>query len=114
MDPPASLMPCLPGIDEPRLPRFTRSGSVTTTSSSQVQSHGHQHRAPLRGQPSPDRHAACRPGDDAADDAHGPLLDGRLHFLAVGSLSFIGIRGMMAAILPLMHVERDAQMTFVL
>ena len=34
-------------------------------------------------------------------------------FLAVGSLSFIGI-GMMAAILPLMYVERGAQMTFVL
>jgi ABC-2 type transport system permease protein len=33
-------------------------------------------------------------------------------FLAVGSLSFIGI-GMMAAILPLMYVERGAQMTFV-
>jgi ABC-2 type transport system permease protein len=36
-----------------------------------------------------------------------------LVFLAVGSLSFIGI-GMMAAILPLMYVERGAQMTFVL
>lgn len=34
-------------------------------------------------------------------------------FLAVGSLSFIGI-GMMAAILPLMYVERGAQMTFML
>ncbi len=34
-------------------------------------------------------------------------------FLVVGSLSFIGI-GMMAAILPLMYVERGAQMTFVL
>jgi ABC-2 type transport system permease protein len=34
-------------------------------------------------------------------------------FLAVGSLSFIGI-GMMAAILPLMYVERGAQMTFVI
>ena len=33
-------------------------------------------------------------------------------FLAVGSLSFIGIR-MMAAILPPMHVERGARMTFV-
>jgi ABC-2 type transport system permease protein len=33
-------------------------------------------------------------------------------FLGVGSLSFIGI-GMMAAILPLMYVERGAQMTFV-
>jgi ABC-2 type transport system permease protein len=34
-------------------------------------------------------------------------------FLGVGSLSFIGI-GMMAAILPLMYVERGAQMTFVI
>lgn len=34
-------------------------------------------------------------------------------FIGVGSLSFIGI-GMMAAILPLMYVERGAQMTFVL
>ncbi len=33
-------------------------------------------------------------------------------FLTIGSLSFIGI-GMMAAILPLMYVERGAQMTFV-
>jgi ABC-2 type transport system permease protein len=34
-------------------------------------------------------------------------------FLGIGSLSFIGI-GMMAAILPLMYVERGAQMTFVI
>jgi ABC-2 type transport system permease protein len=34
-------------------------------------------------------------------------------FLAIGSLSFIGI-GMVAAILPLLYVERGAQMTFVL
>jgi ABC-2 type transport system permease protein len=34
-------------------------------------------------------------------------------FLVVGSLSFIGI-GMMAAVLPLLYVERGAQMTFVL
>jgi ABC-2 type transport system permease protein len=34
-------------------------------------------------------------------------------FLVVGSASFIGI-GMMAAILPLMYVERGAQMTFVI
>jgi ABC-2 type transport system permease protein len=34
-------------------------------------------------------------------------------FLVIGSASFIGI-GMMAAILPLMYVERGAQMTFVL
>jgi ABC-2 type transport system permease protein len=33
-------------------------------------------------------------------------------FMLVGSLSFIGI-GMVAAILPLMYVERGAQMTFV-
>jgi ABC-2 type transport system permease protein len=35
-----------------------------------------------------------------------------LVFLCVGSLSFIGI-GMVAAILPLLYVERGAQMTFV-
>ncbi len=34
-------------------------------------------------------------------------------FMLVGSVSFIGI-GMMAAVLPLMYVERGAQMTFVL
>jgi ABC-2 type transport system permease protein len=34
-------------------------------------------------------------------------------FMAVGSLSIVGI-GMMAAILPLLYVERGAQMTFVL
>ncbi len=34
-------------------------------------------------------------------------------FMVVGSLSFVGI-GMMAAVLPLMYVERGAQMTFVL
>jgi ABC-2 type transport system permease protein len=33
--------------------------------------------------------------------------------MAVGSLSFVGI-GMMAAILPLLYVERGAQMTFVI
>ena len=33
--------------------------------------------------------------------------------MAVGSVSFVGI-GMMAAILPLLYVERGAQMTFVL
>jgi ABC-2 type transport system permease protein len=34
-------------------------------------------------------------------------------FMVIGSASFIGI-GMMAAVLPLMYVERGAQMTFVL
>ena len=34
-------------------------------------------------------------------------------FLALGSISFVGV-GMMAAILPLLYVERGAQMTFVL
>ncbi len=34
-------------------------------------------------------------------------------FMALGSFSFVGI-GMMAAILPLLYVERGAQMTFVL
>jgi len=34
-------------------------------------------------------------------------------FMIIGSASFIGI-GMMAAVLPLMYVERGAQMTFVL
>ncbi|HEY0443581.1 MAG TPA: ABC transporter permease [Candidatus Limnocylindrales bacterium] len=36
-----------------------------------------------------------------------------LTFLILGSFSFVGI-GMMAAILPLLYVERGAQMTFVL
>lgn len=36
-----------------------------------------------------------------------------LVFVALGSFSFVGI-GMMAAILPLLYVERGAQMTFVL
>jgi ABC-2 type transport system permease protein len=34
-------------------------------------------------------------------------------FMAIGSVSFVGI-GMMAAVLPLLYVERGAQMTFVL
>ena len=34
-------------------------------------------------------------------------------FMTIGSVSFVGI-GMMAAILPLLYVERGAQMTFVL
>jgi len=34
-------------------------------------------------------------------------------FMVLGSVSFIGI-GIMTAILPLMYVERGAQMTFVL
>ena len=34
-------------------------------------------------------------------------------FMVIGSVSFIGI-GMMAAVLPLLYVERGAQMTFVL
>lgn len=36
-----------------------------------------------------------------------------LVFMALGSFSFVGI-GMMAAILPLLYVERGAQMTFVI
>ena len=36
-----------------------------------------------------------------------------LTFMALGSFSFVGI-GMLAAILPLLYVERGAQMTFVL
>src|SRR3712207_2378100 len=36
-----------------------------------------------------------------------------LVFVALGSFSIVGI-GMMAAILPLLYVERGAQMTFVL
>ena len=36
-----------------------------------------------------------------------------LTFMLLGSFSFVGI-GMMAAILPLLYVERGAQMTFVL
>jgi ABC-2 type transport system permease protein len=46
------------------------------------------------------------------DLSHADFLTG-LVFMVIGSLSFIGI-GMMAATLPLMYVERGAQMTFVL
>jgi ABC-2 type transport system permease protein len=46
------------------------------------------------------------------DMSRANLLTGAT-FMVVGSLSFIGI-GMMAAVLPLMYVERGAQMTFVL
>ncbi len=46
------------------------------------------------------------------DLSHADFLTG-LVFMLVGSASFIGI-GMMAAVLPLMYVERGAQMTFVL
>ena len=40
-------------------------------------------------------------------------LAGAAVLMAVGSVSFVGI-GMMAAILPLLYVERGAQMTFVI
>jgi len=40
-------------------------------------------------------------------------LGGAAVLMAVGSVSFVGI-GMMAAILPLLYVERGAQMTFVI
>ena len=46
------------------------------------------------------------------DLSHANLATAGL-FMAVGSVSFVGI-GMMAAILPLLYVERGAQMTFVL
>src|SRR5689334_17215051 len=46
------------------------------------------------------------------DLSHANLPTAAL-FLALGSFSFIGI-GMMAAILPLLYVERGDQMTFVL
>ncbi len=46
------------------------------------------------------------------DLTHGNLPTAAA-FLALGSFSFIGI-GMMAAILPLLYVERGSQMTFVL
>ena len=46
------------------------------------------------------------------DMSKADILTGVI-FMVVGSLSFIGI-GMMAAVLPLMYVERGAQMTFVL
>ncbi len=47
---------------------------------------------------------------------HGPVAGERrtaVLFMLVGSFSFVGI-GMIAAILPLLYVERGAQMTFVL
>lgn len=46
------------------------------------------------------------------DLSHADFLTAAV-FMVVGSASFIGI-GMMAATLPLMYVERGAQMTFVL
>lgn len=46
------------------------------------------------------------------DLSHADFLTAAV-FMAVGSLSFVGI-GMMAAVLPLLYVERGAQMTFVL
>jgi ABC-2 type transport system permease protein len=46
-------------------------------------------------------------------DLSGADFTTAITFLVVGSASFIGI-GMMAAILPLMYLERGAQMTFVL
>ncbi|MGZ6340557.1 MAG: ABC transporter permease [Candidatus Limnocylindrales bacterium] len=46
------------------------------------------------------------------DMSHANLATAAV-FMLVGSLSFIGI-GMLAAILPMMYVERGAQMTFVL
>jgi len=46
-------------------------------------------------------------------DAGGMNLLTAGAFMALGSFSFVGI-GMMAAILPLLYVERGAQMTFVI
>ncbi|MFI5262535.1 MAG: ABC transporter permease [Candidatus Limnocylindrales bacterium] len=46
------------------------------------------------------------------DLSHADFMTGAV-FMLIGSASFIGI-GMMAAVLPLMYVERGAQMTFVL
>jgi ABC-2 type transport system permease protein len=46
-------------------------------------------------------------------DVHGANPVTVLSFMALGSFSFVGI-GMIAAILPLLYVERGAQMTFVL
>jgi ABC-2 type transport system permease protein len=46
------------------------------------------------------------------DLAHANFVTAAV-FMVLGSLSFIGI-GIMTAILPLMYVERGAQMTFVL
>jgi len=46
-------------------------------------------------------------------DAAGMNLPTAAAFMLLGSFSFVGI-GMMAAILPLLYVERGAQMTFVL
>src|SRR5207253_7978443 len=46
------------------------------------------------------------------DLGHANLLTAAA-FMTLGSVSFVGI-GMLAAILPLLYVERGAQMTFVL
>src|SRR5204862_88120 len=46
-------------------------------------------------------------------DVHGANPITVIAFMLLGSFSFIGI-GMIAAILPLLYVERGAQMTFVL
>jgi ABC-2 type transport system permease protein len=46
-------------------------------------------------------------------DVHGANPVTVIAFMLLGSLSFVGI-GMIAAILPLLYVERGAQMTFVL
>jgi ABC-2 type transport system permease protein len=46
-------------------------------------------------------------------DLHGANPVTALAFMLLGSFSFVGI-GMIAAILPLLYVERGAQMTFVL
>src|SRR5262245_43788895 len=46
-------------------------------------------------------------------DLHVENVPTALVFVLLGSFSFVGI-GMMAAILPLLYVERGAQMTFVL
>ena len=45
--------------------------------------------------------------------ARGPVALTASAFMLLGSFSFVGI-GMLAAILPLLYVERGAQMTFVL
>src|SRR5258707_8644587 len=46
-------------------------------------------------------------------DVHGANPLTVISFMVLGSFSFVGI-GMIAAILPLLYVERGAQMTFVL
>ena len=59
-------------------------------------------------------HASSRSScSSRSSTSPAPNLATAVVFMLLGSFSFVGI-GMMAAILPLLYVERGAQMTFVL